>query len=135
MKTLAAAALTAVLVGSLLGVAYWRLDRARRRAVTRERVADARARVGLPAPAVDNVEGVNLADLDECQLILSLPTRCPVREQLKQRIADEPVLQAAFGAIADGIDYDADLAAFADDLLREIRDEDDHTTNPTGDQT
>lgn len=119
----------------LLVIAYWLLDRARRRAVTRDRLADARARVGLPAAAVDNVEGTNLADLDECELIFSLPARCPHREELKQRIADDTVLTAAFGLIADGIDYDADLAAFADGLLREIRDEDDHTTNPTGDQT
>lgn len=134
MKTLVAIVLTAVLVGSLLGIAYWRLDRARRRAIARNREADARARVGLPAAAADNAEGTNLAWQDECELILSLPTRCPHREQLKQRIADEPVLRAAFGAIADGIDYDADLAAFAGELLDEIHG-DDHTTNhPTGDQ-
>lgn len=120
MKTLAAIVLTAVLVGSLLGIAYWRLDRAHRRAIARNREADARARVGLPGPAADNVEGTNLAWQDECELILSLPARCPHREQLKQRIADEPTLHAAFGLIADGIDYDADLAAFAGELLDEI---------------
>lgn len=70
---------------------------------------------------------------DQCALILPLPTRCPHREQLKQRLVDEPVLRSAFGAIADGIDYDADLAAFAGELLDEIHG-DDHTTNhPTGD--
>ena len=106
-------------VGAVTVVYAW-LDRARRRAVTRDRLADARARVGLPGPAADNVEGTNLAWQDECELILSLPARCPHREQLKQRLVDEPVLRAAFGAIVDGIDYDADLAAFAGELLDEI---------------
>lgn len=120
MKTAAAIALTVVLVGSLLGITYWRLDRARRRAVARSRVADARARVGLPAPAADNVEGVNLAWQDECELILSMPTRCPDRQRLKEQLGSDPVLTAAFGLIADGINYDADLAAFAGELLDEI---------------
>lgn len=73
MKTLAALALTAVLVGALLGVAYWRLDQARCRAITRNRLADARARVGLPAPAPDNVPSGDAAVQDALELLWDLP--------------------------------------------------------------
>ncbi|MEV5957247.1 hypothetical protein AB0M11_26360 [Streptomyces sp. NPDC051987] len=38
-----------------------------------ERAAQAGARVGLPAPAADNVAGVRTDWADECALILSLP--------------------------------------------------------------
>lgn len=63
-------------LGVCLGLAvlvFALVDRAHRRAAARTRLADARARVGFPPPAADNVPGTNLADLDECQLILSLP--------------------------------------------------------------
>ncbi|WP_200309089.1 hypothetical protein [Streptomyces adelaidensis] len=73
-ENLAIGALVVVLIGSLLYTAYRLIDRARRRAITRDRMADARARVGLPPAAPDNVPGVNAADIDECALILSLPT-------------------------------------------------------------
>ncbi|BBC35223.1 hypothetical protein SGFS_065170 [Streptomyces graminofaciens] len=48
-------------------------SRYKRRTAVRDQLAEARARVGFPPPAPDNFEGTNLADLDECQLILSLP--------------------------------------------------------------
>lgn len=57
----------------LVAIVLVGVDRLRRRAAVRNRLAEARARVGFPPPAPDNVPGVNAADLDECALILSLP--------------------------------------------------------------
>lgn len=124
MSTLAAFFTVCLLVVLVTPVLLWQIHRA-------WKAEQAELRAGFTP---DPRWGTDTALHDQCALILSLPARCPHREQLKQRLNDEPVLRAAFGAIADGIDYDADLTAFADDLLREIRDEDDHTTNPTGDQ-
>lgn len=57
----------ALLCGCLLKAAIdeYRRDR------QKQREANARKRAGLPPPAPDNVEGVNLADHDECAQILN----------------------------------------------------------------
>lgn len=69
---LAAIGIAVCLVGALFcgcllktAVDEYRRDR------QKQREADARKRAGLPPAAPDNVEGVNLADHDECAQILN----------------------------------------------------------------
>ena len=52
-------------------VVCWRVGRVLQRSLHRGRTADVGARTGLPPAAPDNQPGVNLADHDECALILN----------------------------------------------------------------
>lgn len=83
------------------------------------------------APPVRETEpGVNLADLDECELIYSLPPYSASRDHLKKRIAADPWCAATFERIANNHEHPG-WADFADRLLKEARDEQgdtDHTT-------
>lgn len=57
----------------LVAIVLVGVDRLRRRAAVRNRLAEARARVGLPDPAPDNQPGSNLPDLDALELLWAMP--------------------------------------------------------------
>ncbi|MDX2696044.1 hypothetical protein [Streptomyces ipomoeae] len=62
-----------VIVLAAVGAAVcaWQIRRAVHASREEARTTEARARAGLPPAAPDNVPGSNLADLDECALILN----------------------------------------------------------------
>lgn len=123
-----------LIVGVALVVALvggcWQARRARSADVRRDQILRSSCQPPVP-PALDNEQGINLADADECALIYSLPAYDRARERLKKRIASDAYYEATFRRIADDHELAPDLADFADRLLKEIRD--DHTNTPEGD--
>lgn len=119
MDDLAIGALVFVLVGSLLGIAYWLIGRAMRHGSERDRIVrEARAQVVL-----DTEPGICLADQDACELLWSMPAydRAAIDEglsnlfeQLGPPPACDPTLEAGLGRLRDA-----------------ARDE--HTNTPEGD--
>lgn len=75
------------LVYVLLGLAIWRVNRPRRPALE-ARIAAARERTITPA-VLDTEPGINLADLDDCELMLSDPEFAAHCDRLWQAIRDE----------------------------------------------
>ncbi|MDX2954552.1 hypothetical protein [Streptomyces caniscabiei] len=70
------------------GCCFLQLRRAVRESRGRDRTADARARVGLPPAAADNLPGTHLADLDECELIWATPGPDDDADWLRDAVRD-----------------------------------------------
>lgn len=75
------------LVYGLLALAIWRVRRPRRPALE-ARITAARARTISPA-VIETEPGINLADLDACELMLNDPEFAAHCDRLWQAIRDE----------------------------------------------
>ncbi|MBE4796180.1 hypothetical protein [Streptomyces caniscabiei] len=108
------------------GCCFLQLRRAVRESRNRDRTADARARVGLPPAADDNVPGTHLADLDACELIWATPSPDDAAAAIDEGLTR---LFERLGPPADAPETDADWLRDAvrdafRDALREHRGED-----------